>query len=251
MIKNSILFVTMIDRNGHRRRLKERFFKVGRAALSDHEVLELLLFYAIPRRDVKDIAKTLLNRFGSLAAVLNADPVQLLSHRGIGENSAVLLKLFHTLKEENVSVGGNGSVILDCQEAISSFLRFREFKAEELLVLMLDNNCRLLDTFSCSGGFRRVLITPADLISRTLHCRDVRQVIIVHNHPGQTPAFSTSDVHATVQIKRMFGMLGIVLADHILICGGKMFSMLKSPYAGAVVNADSNRQKPDYHRRAL
>ena len=185
--------------------------------MADHELLELLLCYAIARKDVKPLAKNLLHRFGSLEAVFAAQPEKLMQVEGIGTSSAVLLKLIMGIDLKN-------------PEKLQKFLMFNCFNAsgEVCDLLLLDHNCRLLETISFSGKNQSVFLSPDDLKFQISLCRGVRQVIMVHNHPGGTLQPSKSDIAATIAVKNILNDMRISLIDHFIVTCNGCVSVMKT-----------------------
>lgn len=214
---------------GHRMRLRERFLNVGREGLCEHELLELLLFYAIPRRDVKPIAKELLVRFGSIVAVLSATPEQLASVKGIGSNSIVLLKLFQVIGVELFSKPLREGICLKDQKKLKDFLmlKCRDAGGEKLFLLVLNRESKLLDFLEFPGNVNTVTVSKQELLFKLLSCRGARQVIMCHNHLGNNPSPSASDIRSTVELKSFLAGVGISLLDHLIVTDSDCVSMMK------------------------
>ena len=187
---------------GHRERLRNRYVNAGIMSLSEHEKLELILTYAIPRKDVKPIAKTLIHIFGTVDKVFAADLNRLKLIDGIGENSAVLLSLF-------------GDIINDIQEASIISLDFRTSRVllrnyicqkigfslhEEMLLLCLDDNFRvnLIKTF---GGVTNRLNFDINEVADEAKSVNARRIILAHNHPNGALNASMQDIDSTINIK--------------------------------------------------
>lgn len=219
----------MNEHSGHRNRLKQRFMRAGRGGLSEHELLELLLFYAIPRRDVKPIAKLLLNRFGSLEAVLSADREQLLLTDGIGENSTLLIKLISTIAVELMTKTLHSGSCLAEREKLQQYLTMKCRGQESVQLLLLDQKSCLLDVLCFEGGMKNVEVFSRDMLLKVLACRGARQVIIAHNHLNNNPSPSKTDIQTTVRLKYLFGSVGITLLDHYIITPDHCVSIMKTP----------------------
>ena len=220
----------VVGNDGHRSRLRERFLRAGSAGMSDHELLELLLCYAIARKDVKPLAKNLLHRFGSLEAVFAAQPEKLMQVDGIGKSSAVLIKLIMSIALELMSKPMREGIDLKNPEKLQKFLMFNCFNAsgEVCDLLLLDHNCRLLETISFSGKNQSVFLSPDDLKFQISLCRGVRQVIMVHNHPGGTLQPSKSDIAATIAVKNILNGMRISLIDHFIVTCNGCVSVMKT-----------------------
>jgi DNA repair protein RadC len=152
---------------------------------------------------------------------------------GIGENSALLIKLFNALKAETDAAGKHDQLILSDYFVVRDYLkkRFADSCNEEILILMLDHNFCLLDSCSFSGGRRSVSLNPVDLVYRILACRKVSKVILANNHPDKTPVASKSDINYTIHARRLLSEFGVALIDHYIICGEKVVSLLKNSEA--------------------
>lgn len=207
------------DYVGHRQRLKERFLNGGTDALSDYELLELLLCLAIPRRDVKPMAKDLIRRFGSVAAVLAAPPERLREIRGVGDTVIVALKVVRAgaqtlLKEEVLD-----KPILSSWQAVLGYCRsmLAHEPNEQFHVLYLDRKNRLIaDEMQQKGTVDHTPVYPREVIKRALDL-GATAIILVHNHPSGDPAPSRADIDMTRDIKDAGVKLGIVVHDHVII----------------------------------
>jgi len=226
--------------SGHRERLRERFIRAGRNALADYELLELLLFYAIPRRDVKGTAKNLLLRFGSLRGVLSAPVEQLIHSDGIGPGAAILFQLFRELGLEFMTQELTEKPVLKSPDTLRRYLvtSFASCSEEELKLLLLDKDYRLLDVLTFPGTLNAVSANRRELVHRLLACRTVRQVIISHNHLKEIIP-SMTDIRNTIVMKSILQELSITLLDHVIVCGNRCMSIMKH---SAVFTGDTSRQ---------
>ena len=221
----------MYDVTGHRRRLRERFMAAGRNAVSEHELLELLLFYSIARKDVKPLAKELLNHCGSLKEVFLASKEKLLAVKGAGEATAALLKLVRVLCDELSGSSPDERPLLNSPEKLRDYAcrNCRDPRVEKLCVLMLDRNSRLLKKVEFRGHKDMVNAAGLDLLSKTACYTRAKKIIIVHNHPAGLSLPSMTDVSSTVKVKKLFADLGIFLADHLVVYEKSCISMMKIP----------------------
>jgi DNA repair protein RadC len=208
---------------GHRKRLRERFLKSGLAGFHDHEILELLLTYVIPKRDVKPIAKDLLDKFGNnLAAVFDA-PVEELRRevKGIGERAALLIGLVPRLFESYQSSRWVRQETFASTQSAVSFLRasLGTQRNEVFCVLALDSLNRLIALEHVHrGSVNRTAVFPRMVAEASLKHR-ATAVILAHNHPGGSPMPSAADRQLTRKLKGILGELDIVVHDHIIIAG--------------------------------
>ena len=204
---------------GHRERLRERFRRGGSAALNDYEFLELILFRAMPRRDVKPIAKALLARFGSFAEVLAARPERLDEIAGLGEAAVTELKIVEAAarrlaqstieKRQNL---GSSSAVLDYCRTAMAYIDHEEFR-----ILFLDKKNQLIaDEVQGVGTVDHAPVYPREIMRRSLEL-GATALILVHNHPSGDPSPSTADIAMTVQIVSLGKALGVVVHDHLVI----------------------------------
>ena len=204
---------------GHRDRLRARFRESGANALADYEILELLLFRLIPRRDTKPIAKALIERFGSLGGVFGA-PAELLQEvPGIGETVAFDLKLMSALAQRSLKsslkdrpiLGSWSSVIDYCNAAMAHETR------EQFRILFLDKRNKLIaDEIQGIGTIDHTPVYPREVIKRALEL-SATAIILVHNHPSGDPTPSRADIDMTHMIINSAKPLGITVHDHIII----------------------------------
>ncbi len=205
---------------GHRQRMRERFLAGGFEGFSDHEVLELILFYAIPRRDVNDLAHRLVESFGSFKGVLDAECEDLCNVDGIGENAATLIKIFaesfrrYALSDEDVYVYDKISKVGDY--AVKLFIGV---SVEKLYALLFDNKMKLLDTVMLAeGAVNSVRVSTRTVCEKALK-KNASCVILVHNHPNGTPDPSDEDVRYSSFLRDFLANFDITLIDHIIVSG--------------------------------
>lgn len=207
------------DGAGHRARLRARLLAGGQEALADHEVIEYLLMTAIPRRDVKPLAKSLLKRFGSLAGVFNADPGALSRHPGMGETSAAALKIVALAARRLARTGLQEAPVLASWQALIDYLTIdmAHLTHERVRVLYLDTKNRLvLDDLVTDGSLDEAAIHPREIVKKALDV-GAAALILVHNHPSGSPEPSRADVQITNRIAEAGRLLGIVVHDHVII----------------------------------
>ncbi len=204
--------------HGHRERLRARF-REAPDALADYEILELLLFRSIPRRDTKPLAKALLARFGSLAEVLGASEQRLRSVPGVSENVAVDLKVVMTASLRLARGQVMKRPVLSSWTAVIDYCRtamaFEE--REQFRILFLDRkNAVIADEVQQTGTVDHTPVYPREVVRRALEL-SATAVILVHNHPSGDPTPSRADVTMTKQIVDVAAPLGITVHDHIII----------------------------------
>ena len=207
------------DASGHRARLRKRLLDGGAEALADHEVIEYLLMTAIPRRDTKPIARTLLKQFGSLAGVFNADPASLARHPGMGETSAAALRIVALAARRLARTQLTNQPMLGSWQALIDYLTIdmAHLTVERVRVLYLDTRNRLIrDEHVTDGSIDEAAIHPREVIRRALDL-GAAAIIIVHNHPSGSPEPSRADIQITNRIAEAGRLLGITVHDHVII----------------------------------
>ncbi len=208
--------------SGHRDRLRQRFLKRGPGALADYEMLELLLFQAIPRRDTKPIAKALIERFGSYAAVLRADVDALVQIDGVREASAVALKAVADAAERMAREEIIDRPMLSSWDRLVKYLRIAmtHHDTERFRVLFLDvKNTLIADEEQQSGTVNHTPVYPREVVKRALEL-GASAIILVHNHPSGDPEPSKADIQMTNEIRDAGAKLGVALHDHVVIAKG-------------------------------
>lgn len=204
---------------GHRERLRQRLLKGGAEALADYEVLEYLLFAAIPRGDTKPLAKALIKHFGSLAGVLNADPRALQQIKGLGESSAAALKAVSLASRRMTRSEVSSKPVLGSWQALLDYLTtdMAHLTVERVRVLYLDGKNRLIDDHHASeGSIDEAAIHPREVIRKAMDV-GASALILVHNHPSGNPEPSRADIQITHKIAEAGRLLGVTLHDHVII----------------------------------
>jgi DNA repair protein RadC len=204
---------------GHRERLRERFREAGADALSDYELLELLLFRALPRRDVKPLAKTLLATFGSFAEVITAPQARLAEIKGLGESGITEFKIVHAAASRLVHGQVKKRPVLSSWSAVLDYCRTAQAFSdrEQFRVLFLDKRNQLIaDEVSQVGTVDYAPVYPREVVKRALEL-SATAIILVHNHPGGDPTPSRADIEMTHLIVEVAKPLGIAVHDHIIV----------------------------------
>jgi DNA repair protein RadC len=204
---------------GHRQRLRSKLLDAGPEALHDYELLELLLGQALPRIDVKPLAKTLLARFGGFAGALAAEPVELLKIKGMGEGAVAALKtvraaalLMSRQELADRPVIGSWQKLIDyCRITLA------EEKTEQFHLLFLDRkNALIADERQQTGTIDHAPVYPREVVKRALEL-NASAIIMVHNHPSGDPTPSKDDVAITKAVAAAAEKLGILLHDHVVV----------------------------------
>ena len=217
---------------GHRERIKNKFKKEGLKPFLDHEVLELLLTYSIPRKDTKKLAWDLLKNFGSLSGVLDASYFELQKAKGLGPQSAMLINVARELiTRYSYDVIKKRRSISNQEELYNYCITHLQNKKQEFFeVLFLDIKTRLIATeILAEGNIDRAAISPRRFVELVLK-HGARYVICVHNHPSGDPSPSNEDSLITVKLKDVLEILSVTLVDHIIIGAGKIYSLATKRY---------------------
>ena len=215
---------------GHRQRVKDRFRKEGLDEFDEVHVLELLLFYAVPRVDTKPLARSLLDRFGSLALVLEASHEELVSVPGVGENIATYLTLITAAGRYYQKCRSERPVILDSTAQYGSYLvdLFYGKRNETVYVLCLDAKCKVLCCRKLGEGDANSANVPVRRAVEIALNVNATTVILAHNHPSGVAIPSSEDVAATERLASALGAMDILLADHIIVADNDFVSMTQS-----------------------
>ena len=207
---------------GHRERLRERFASAGPDALADYELLELLLFMAIPRRDIKPLAKELIDKFGSFADVIAA-PSERLKECGLTESSIVALKTVEAAALRLARAKVRDRPALSSWEAVIDYCAAKMARAEteEFRVLFLDRKNALIEDETLGRGtVDHTPVYPREVVKRALEL-SASALILVHNHPSGDPTPSRADILMTREIATAAKALKIEVHDHLVIGRGK------------------------------
>ena len=210
----------------HKQRLRQRYARNGLAGFHDYEVLELVLAYAQVRRDTKPLAKRLIERFGSLTAVMTAPVSLLMEVDGMGERTAVLLKLLRDVGEFYMRERILGQNIITGSSDVHEYLkRFAKgLLHEEFKVLYLNSQNIILDEETlATGTVNEAKVYPRTICEHAL-LRHATAVIVAHNHPGGSLKPSQGDIAITHQLRAALNLLNITLLDHIVVTGEGYFS---------------------------
>jgi DNA repair protein RadC len=211
---------------GHRKRLKERYEKAGMEGLQDYEILELLLFYAIPQGDVKTRAKELLKRFGSLKGVLDADLKALREVSGIGDHSSLFFNIVRDVRTLYLRQGA------EVKEQISSTKELIDYclasmgglKDEHFAVIYLNARNRIIQVETIQEGIvNQAVVYPRKVLEKALKHK-ASAIILVHNHPSGHVRPSDADIRLTRVLQDTARVMDIVLHDHLIVGDNRFFS---------------------------
>ncbi|MCR4926287.1 MAG: DNA repair protein RadC [Clostridiales bacterium] len=215
---------------GHRNRLKEQFLKNGLENFQPHNVLELLLFYTIPRKDTNEIAHRLINEFGSLSGVFDAPLTELTKVDGVGEHTATLIKLIPELLRVYSTDKFSGGIVISNREELYEFIKAEYIGCvnEKLLCLCFDNNGKLKQCACISEGTETVAEVNVKKIVQISLKTNASKIIVAHNHHNGVAAPSYQDIKVTSDLYKVLSPIGCNLVDHIIVAGNDCFSMASS-----------------------
>ncbi|MEG0614614.1 MAG: JAB domain-containing protein [Oscillospiraceae bacterium] len=222
---------------GHRQRLKERFLKTGFESFQPHEVLELLLFFARPRIDTNEMAHNLINTFGDLPAVFDADYEDIAKVKGVGESGALLIKMMPQIANK-YSVQKTASDIMDTSAKVKKhfFGSFIGIKIEQLRIICLDDSLKIISSgVITDGGVSSVPMNVRKIIEFTYRS-NCEMIILAHNHPNGFCQPSDEDIAATNSLYAILKSVGIKLLDHIIVNKTTAVSMYDSGYFSTIDN---------------
>ncbi|MBI5374003.1 MAG: DNA repair protein RadC [Candidatus Schekmanbacteria bacterium] len=211
---------------GHRKRIREKYISGGCAGWHDYELLELLLTYAIPRRDIKPIAKSLVEKFGSLNGVLDAEASELKSIKGIGENCIALLSIIKDIQKIYLQKRLDDKALVTSPKSACDYLmaELKGEKNEKIVVLFLNKGNRPVHTETVQEGtVDRAPLYPRKVVEKALKHHSTA-IIVAHNHPGGSLRPSEDDKNITRLLQEALSPLDIKLLDHIIISEKGYFS---------------------------
>lgn len=216
------------QQKGHRERLRSHFLKNlnNEGSMKDYELLELLLFGVFRQGDVQQLARDLLEEFGSIAGVLAADPKDLREVRGTGDGVVVILKAAEKLGIELAREGAVKGEVLGNYDAVIAYCRARMGRrpVEEFRILFLDIRNRLLrDERQTSGTINHAPAYPREVCKRALEV-GAASIILVHNHPSGDPTPSRADIEITRRIEAAAKTVGVAVHDHLIVTRGEALS---------------------------
>ena len=213
--------------DGHRKRIKDRFTNFGLDSFEEHEVLELLLFYAIPRGDVNPIAHELINKFGSISGVMDAPYEELMKVTGIGENAALLIKLMPQICRRYQLSRTKPGAILNSSASAGKYLLpcYCGEKSEAVYMVCLDSKCKVVSTtLLCRGSINSAAVSPRKVVETALSC-NAAGVILSHNHTSGIALPSQEDIETTHRVAAALKAVEIDLVDHIIVADEDFISL--------------------------
>lgn len=217
----------MSDHKGHRERMKKRFLEHGAEGLEDHNLLEILLFFALPRVDTNLLAHDLLEYFGSIDAVMEATPEELMAVAGVGVNVATLIKLIPAIGQRYLaSKNAVGSILSNTEDAGHFLLpRFLGRRDETVLLVCLDTKMKAMSCRTvASGDVSTAHISVRKVVELAL-AQNAPFVMLAHNHVNGLALPSAEDIETTRHLKNALALVGVTLIDHIIVAGDDFVSL--------------------------
>ena len=215
---------------GHRQRVKDRFRREGLDNFEAHQVLEMLLFYCIPRRDTNEIAHNLIERFGSFDRVLDAPVRELEKVEGMGKNAADFLAFVKEVgRYYQVSATKNKTILTKLEEYGEYLSAFFERKTNEAVYLLcLDAKCKVLDCRLVNeGDINSVGVSVRKILDIAL-ATNATSVVMAHNHPGGVAVPSTEDINTTLKVAKALATADVILVDHFVVADNEYISFVQS-----------------------
>lgn len=209
--------------SGHRARLRQKFLD---GQLTEYEILELLLTYAIPRRDVRTLSRQLYKKYGTIHNLLSAPIESLMENDGIKENTATFFKVIHKLMEFEYKAVLDESPIFHNHEKLENYCKILlgGKSVEEFHVLYLDSQYKLIkDEMHSSGTIDWAAVYIREIVKKALDL-NAGSIVMLHNHPSAYTSFSSQDILITQELENALEKLGIKLYDHLLVSGDVVYS---------------------------
>ena len=216
--------------DGHRDRMREKFRKSGFDNMHPHEILEMLLYYSVPRKDTNELAHALITHFGSFAAVFAASEDELIKVPGITRNTATLIKMILPISRAYQALQNKAERLSDPKECGNYFMKaLSGYSTERVMAIYLDNSCRVLCSEQiCEGDISQVVVNFRKIVATAMKYPMTAAVIVAHNHPGGIALPSQSDIVATQELIKTLNAIGINLVDHIIVADDDYVSMASS-----------------------
>lgn len=218
---------------GHRERMRRRFFETGLDSFEDHEVLEMLLFYTNAQKNTNEIAHRLLDRFGSIAAVLEADPAEMTAVEGVGEVSASLLAMIpHLARRYLHSDAAESGGALDSNKKVTDYFKhaFVGIRLEQVRIACLDDRLQVLRERVIAEGTPDCVPANVRKIVETAYQCNSTLVILAHNHPRGLCSASKEDIAVTTQLLDVLRGVGIQLLDSVIVADNHAISLFECGY---------------------
>ena len=232
-----------LPHEGHRQRLKNRFLSSSLESFEPHNILELLLFYSVPRQDTNELAHSLIDRFGSLRGVFDADFNDLIEVKGIKENSATLIKLIPQIAKAYMLDEDLSDCVLDTVDKVGEYLvkLYIGSTKETIYVLLFDPSFKLLNTVKLTeGSINSAAIDPRKIFEEVTKV-NASMFVLAHNHPHGHAVPSMEDIETTMMLSSAFEMFSVDLLEHFVVGGDKFFPIIRETRTG--INANGPKLK--------
>lgn len=219
----------MNEHADHRQRMKDRFLENGLDIFDEHQVIELLLFFGIPRRDTNVIAHRLIKRFGSLRDVLDAPYEELITIDGIGEHAATLIKLSAELSRRYLISESLDTERFDTVDKLGKFLinLFLGKRNEEVYLLTFNGKMEMLSCDKLADGLSNLVSFSVKPLIESAILTHASGIVLAHNHPGGIASPSGSDISLTDQLMYMCDQISIPLIEHFVVAGNSYYPIIK------------------------
>ena len=233
--------------NGHRIRMKTRFLENSFDGFAPHEVMEFMLFFAIPNGNVNPLGHELINHFGSVKGVLDADIDELRSIKGVGDHTAIMLKLFNEVfrytSMEKYDVP-KGTLEFDELSFVGNYFTdyFIGATVEKAVIALLDENKHLITTVEISEGTYNVCAILQQSINEYLHKYKARYFVLAHNHPNGPSEPSLEDRATSISLSQTFGNLGTPMLEHIVVHSKKWHAIMSNKYGVNTTDDESTSE---------
>ena len=227
-----------LPHEGHRQRLKNRFLASSLDSFEPHNILELLLFYSVPRQDTNELAHELIDRFGSLRGVFDADFKELVKVKGIKENSATLIKLIPQIARTYMLDEDLSGRVLDTVDAVGEYLVKLYIGAtkEIIYILLFDPNFKLLNTVKLGeGSINSSIVDPRKIFEEVAKV-NASMFVLAHNHPNGYAVPSMEDIETTTILASAFDMFSVDVLEHFVVAGDKFFPIIRETRTALTAN---------------
>ncbi len=211
------------NKSGHRKRVKDRFKNNLLDGFSEHEILELLLFYTIPRKDTKDKAKELIDIFGNIYKVMDADINELVIKGKVTENTAILIKLIMEISKKYEQSKFGEKIKINSSEIAFKYINsiLKNYRNENVIIICLNTHNELIHYEIVSKGTIDEAVVYIRQVLSIVLLHDAKSIILGHNHPSGNISPSESDLIMTEKLKEALSYSGVSLLDHIIVSGNK------------------------------
>lgn len=229
---------------GHRQRVKDKAIQAGIEHWPSHEILELMLMYAIPQKDVNPLAHELIDTFGSIGGVLDAGFEQLIKIKGIGKDSALFLSILPDIFSKYTASKNTGDILLDKSGRIVNYFRTidRVRDTETFYIFCLNNKRCLIKTVKFNSDLESFIKIPLADFASKIGFKGNKSIVIMHSHPNGDVQPTQADMQATKKLIRLAKTIGVGVNDHIIITDSHYYSFLDSDLLAGLINEVENEE---------